>query len=50
MVYNGASSGLNEVLWDPHFTLPMVRSTLRATEKGTYMEYHDIVDFFLTSC
>ena len=29
MVYNGTYSGMNTSLWDPHFELPMVRSTIR---------------------
>ena len=47
MLYNGASSGLNNSLWDPHFDLPMVQTMLRATEEGTYMEDRDIGEMFL---
>ena len=36
-VYNGASSGLNDVLWDNDFSLSEVRTTLKATGEGTYM-------------
>ena len=37
MVYNGTYSGMNTSLWDPHFALPMVRSTIRAVDKGNFM-------------
>ena len=30
MVYNGTSSGLNRVIWAPHFGLPTMRHTLRS--------------------
>ena len=30
MVYNGKLSGLNEVIWSPHFYLHMVVSALKA--------------------
>ena len=35
MVYNGMPSGLNNAIWDPHFSLPIVASTLREVEGGT---------------
>ena len=47
MVYNATYSGLNEVLWDPDFASPMLRFTLRATYKGTYMLDGDIGYMFL---
>ena len=47
MVYNGKSSGLNYALWDPHVALLMARTTLRATEEGTYMADRDIGKMFL---
>ena len=37
MVYDRNSSGMNNSLWGPQFALPMVGSTLRAVEKGTFM-------------
>ena len=42
MVYNGTYSGLNTSIWDLHFALPMVVSTLRAVEKGDFLEDQDI--------
>ena len=42
MVYNGTYTGLNTSLWDPHFALPMVGSTIRAVEKGAFMADWDI--------
>ena len=47
MVYNGKYSGLNTLLWDLHFALPMARSTLPAGEKGTFMSYWNIGDILL---
>ena len=37
MVYNGSSSILNNSLWDPHFEMPMVQSTIQAEERGSYI-------------
>ena len=42
MVYNGTYTGLNNSLWNTHFALPMVGSTIRAVEKGTFMADWDI--------
>ena len=47
MVYNGTYSGMNTSLWDPHFALPMVGSTISALEKGTFMEDWYIGDMLL---
>ena len=30
LVYNGTLSGLDDALWDPHFAIPTVTSTLRS--------------------
>ena len=37
MVYTGTSSGMNTSIWDPHFALTMVGSSLHSVEKGTFM-------------
>ena len=37
MVYNGTYNGLNTLLCDPRFPLPIVGSNICAVEKGTYM-------------
>ena len=42
MVYNGTSSGLKNALWDPHFDLPTVKTTMRETEEGNSMVDRDI--------
>ena len=47
MVYNGTYSGINTSLWDPHFALPMVGSTIRFVEKGTFMADWYIGDMLL---
>ena len=47
MVYNGTYIGMHTSLWDPHFVLPMVGSTLCAVEKGTFMTDQDIGDMLL---
>ena len=47
MVYNGTYSGMNISLWDPHFALPMVGSTIRAAEKGTFLGDRYIEDMLL---
>ena len=47
MVYNGTSSGPNNVLWGSHFALPMVNSMLITIERLAYMEGHDIGEMFL---
>ena len=47
MVYNVTYSGMNTSLWDPHFALPMVRSTIRALEKVVFMVDQDIGDMLL---
>ena len=47
MVYNFNLSGLNDSLWAPHFALLKFRTTLRATEEGTYMVDRDVRKTFL---
>ena len=44
-----SSSGMNTSLWDPHFALHTVGSTLCAVEKGTFMTYQYIGEMFLNS-
>ena len=46
MVYNVTSSGLNNALWYIKFDLPMIQTTLRVTEEGTYMADRDIGKMF----
>ena len=52
MVYNETYKGINTSLWDTHFLLTIVRSNIRAVEKGTFMAYWDIgymlLDFMLS--
>ena len=48
MVYNGLVSGLNVVIWVPHFLLPTVDSLLRAVELGTWIGDLDIGSVFST--
>ena len=50
MVYNGTSRGLNSSLWEPHFALLTVWSTLRAYERGTFMADQDMGEMFSTLC
>lgn len=45
--YNGASCGLSDVLWAPHFGLPMVKHTLRSLVPGYYQCDLDIGEMFL---
>jgi hypothetical protein len=47
MVYNGTSSGLNDVLWVPSFPLPTVDSLLRAVHPETWMADSDLGEMFL---
>ena len=47
MLYNVKSIGLNDSLWDPHFALTTVASTLREVEEGYYMEDRYIGEMFL---
>ena len=47
VVYNGTLSGLITVLWYPHFTLPIVRYTLRSVTRGTYTDNRDTGEIFL---
>jgi hypothetical protein len=42
MVYNGTSSGLNDVLWVPSFPLPTVDSLLRSVHPNTWMADTDL--------
>jgi hypothetical protein len=47
MVYDGTTSGLNEVLWAPWFPLPTIDSLLRSVEPGTWMADNDVGEMFL---
>ena len=47
MVYDGTSSGFNQAVWAPSFTLPTVESLLRAVGPGTWMGDIDIGEMFL---
>ena len=47
MVYNATSSGLNDAVWAPWFSLPTVESHLRAVDPDTYMADNDIGEMFL---
>ena len=47
MVYNRTFSGLNSSLWETHFSLPAVGSTLRSVDRGTFMVYQYIGEMFL---
>ena len=46
MVYNGTLRILNSSLWEPHFALPTVGSTLWAVERGTFIAECDIGEIF----
>ena len=47
MVYDATSSGLNDAVWAPWFSMPTVEMLLRAVEGGTYMANYDIGEMFL---
>ena len=47
MVYDVSVSGLNNVVWAPWFSLPTVRTHLRAVSPHTFMGDVDFGDFFL---
>jgi len=47
MVYNGTSSGLNDVLWAAHFGLPIVQYTLRSLLPGYHQCDMDVGEMFL---
>ena len=47
MIYNGTFTSLHTSLWYPQFSLPMVGSTLRAVEKGTFMADWEIGEILL---
>ena len=47
MVYNDTSSGINDVLWDPHFTLPTIYIQMRDIKPGSIMVYIDIGEMFI---
>ncbi len=47
MVYNGTSSGLNDVLFAPHFGLPTLSNTSRALLGGYYQTDLDVAEMFL---
>ena len=50
MVYNGTLRILNSSLWEPHFALPTVGSTLWAVERGTFIAECDIGEIFSNLC
>ena len=47
LVYNGYSSGLNDAMWAPWFSLPTVESHLRVVDPGTFMADNDVGEMFL---
>lgn len=47
MVYNGTSCGLNDVLWAPHFGLPIMQHTLRSLLPNYYQCDMDVGEMFL---
>jgi hypothetical protein len=47
MVYNGTSSGLNDILWVPSFPLPTVDTLLRSVHPDTWMADTDLGEMFL---
>jgi len=47
MVYIDKSSGLNDAVWVPWFSLPTVESHLRVVDEGTYMADNDIGEMIL---
>jgi hypothetical protein len=47
MVYNGTSSGLNAVIFAPHFGLPTTQNTLRALLRGYFQADLDLAEMFL---
>ena len=46
MVNNDTSSGLYEVLWAPHFTLPTMSKKMREIQLGASMGILTSVEFF----
>ncbi len=47
MVYNGTSSGLNDCLFAPHYSLPVIQHALRSLADGYYQADLDIGEMFL---
>jgi hypothetical protein len=47
LVYNGTSSGLNDVLWVPSFPMPMGNMLLWAMFPHFWMDDTDLGEFFL---
>ena len=47
MVYDGTKSGLNDCLFAPHFSLPVMAHTLRSLLKGYYGADLDVGEMFL---
>ena len=47
MVYNGTSSGINDCLSSPHFSLPTIQHVLRALMPDYYQADLDIGEMFL---
>ena len=47
MVYDGTASGLNDALFAPHFTLPVVENTMRSLLEHYYSADLDVGEMFL---
>ena len=47
MVYDGTASGLNDALFAPHFTLPVVENTMRSLLENYYAADLDVGEMFL---
>jgi hypothetical protein len=47
MVYNGTSCGLNDCLFSPHFSLPVIRHALRSLLPGYHQADIDVAEMFL---
>ena len=47
MVYNGAKSGLNKIMWVPNFPVPNAEQLIGIQEPGTWNVDLDVSDHFL---
>ena len=47
MVYNGAKSGLNIIMWVPNFPVPNAEQLIGMQEPGTWNVDLDVSDHFL---
>ncbi len=47
MVYDGTASGLNDALYSPHFSLPVVGNTLRSLMENYFAADLDVGEMFL---